>query len=71
MQYPRGFTADVLAQLVHRHRSGPFDELEAALSAGIPVTLIEGDDEALRVELPRDAGYLAALIATRQDPPVR
>ncbi|MGZ8802668.1 MAG: IspD/TarI family cytidylyltransferase [Mycobacterium sp.] len=67
VQYPRGFDSEVLAQLVQRAETGPFDELEVALSAGTPVTLIEGDDEALNVELPRDADYLAALIAGRQD----
>lgn len=66
-QYPRGFDADVLALLVKRNGSGTFDELEAALSAGTPLTLVEGDDEALSVELPRDTDYLAALIEGRQD----
>ena len=67
VQYPRGFDADVLALLVKRSGSGTFDELEAVLSAGTPLTLIEGDDEALSVELPRDTDYLAALIESRQD----
>ena len=67
VQYPRGFTADVLAVLVAQNDSAPFDELEAALSAGTAVTLIDGDDEALRVELPRDSDYLAALIEGRRD----
>ena len=65
VQYPRGFAADVLALLVRQAGSGSFDELEAALTAGIPLTVIDGDDEALSVELPRDAGYLAAVIAGR------
>jgi len=67
VHYPRGFDAEVLALLVQRCESGSFDEFEAALSAGTPVTLIQGDDEALSVELPRDAGYLAALIEGRHD----
>ena len=66
VQYPRGFAADVLAMLVTRSGSGIFDELEAVLSAGTPLTLTGGDDEALRVDLPCDAGYLAALIEARQ-----
>lgn len=66
VQYPRGFTAEMLALLVKRGGSGGFDELETALSEGVPLTLIEGDDESLRVELPYDAGYLAVLIETRQ-----
>jgi 2-C-methyl-D-erythritol 4-phosphate cytidylyltransferase len=67
VHYPRGFDAEVLARLVERSGSGSFDELEAALSAGTPVTFVEGDDEALSVELPRDSDYLAALIEGRQD----
>lgn len=67
VQYPRGFDADVLALLVDRNVSGSFDEVDAALDTGIAVTLIEGDDEALSVALPRDSDYLAALIAGRRD----
>ncbi len=66
VQYPRGFDADVLALLVTQNGSGKFDELESVLSAGTPLTLIAGDEEALSVELPRDADYLAALIEGRQ-----
>ncbi|MCH9729558.1 MAG: 2-C-methyl-D-erythritol 4-phosphate cytidylyltransferase [Actinomycetia bacterium] len=67
VQYPRGFAADVLAELVRRSGSGTFDELEAVLSTGTPLTFIEGDDEALSVDLPGDADYLAALIVGRQN----
>lgn len=67
VQYPRGFDSGVLAQLVAHGASGAFDELEVALSTGTPVTLIDGDDDALSVELPRDAAYLAALIEGRHD----
>ena len=66
VQYPRGFAVDVLANLVKRSGSGTFDELEAALSTGTPLTFIEGDDDALSVDLPRDADYLAALILGRE-----
>ncbi|MDZ4233051.1 MAG: 2-C-methyl-D-erythritol 4-phosphate cytidylyltransferase, partial [Dietzia sp.] len=71
VQYPRGFRADVLATLVRHSNSGSFDELEAALSAGTSLTLIEGDDESLCVELPRDTDYLAAVIADRSEDAVR
>lgn len=67
VQYPRGFDADVLARLLADRGPAPFDELDAALSAGTPVTLVEGDDDALNVALPRDANYLAALIEGRRD----
>lgn len=67
VQYPRGFTADVLSMLLTQSESGTFDELEEVLSTGTPLTLIEGDGDALQVELPCDGDYLAALIAGRQD----
>lgn len=68
VQYPRGFDGEALALLVRRTGSGSFDELEAALSAGMPLTVIEGDDEAVSVELPGDTDYLAALIGSRKPP---
>lgn len=67
VQYPRGFDAEVLALLVNRSQTSMFDELEAALATGTHVTLVEGGDEAFRVELPRDTGYLVAFIESRQD----
>lgn len=67
VQYPRGFDVKTLAQLVKHDRSGTFDELEAVLSEGTSLTLIAGDDEALSIELPRDADYLSALIEGRKD----
>ncbi len=63
VQYPRGFRADVLTALMNRAEPGSFDELRAALSAGLAVELIEGDAAAFSVVLPRDADYLAAVIA--------
>lgn len=68
VQYPRGFDAEVLSLLVKQNTSATFDELESALSAGTRLTLLAGDEDALSVELPRDADYLAALIESRQDP---
>lgn len=67
VQYPRGFDAATLAVLLKHSGSEPFDELEAVLSSGTPLTIVEGDDEAVSVELPRDTDYLAALIEGRHD----
>ncbi|MGD9621400.1 MAG: 2-C-methyl-D-erythritol 4-phosphate cytidylyltransferase [Mycolicibacterium sp.] len=67
VQYPRGFSARALASLVKSAGSSPFDELEVVLSTGTPLNLIEGDEEALRVELPTEAGYLAAVIQGSHD----
>ncbi|MEZ0338793.1 2-C-methyl-D-erythritol 4-phosphate cytidylyltransferase [Mycobacterium sp. pV006] len=63
-QYPRGFDAAKLAMLLDA-RETPFDELTAAIDAGIPVVEVEGDERAVRTDLPRDTGYLRAVIAAR------
>jgi 2-C-methyl-D-erythritol 4-phosphate cytidylyltransferase len=67
LQYPRGFDAGLLAELVSRGTCGAFDELEAAMSRGVAVTAVDGDADALSAELPRDARYLAAVIGSRRD----
>lgn len=67
VQYPRGFEASVLAQLTTGTAADAFDELDALLSHGSPVTIVEGDNDTMSVELPRDAGYLAAIIKGRGD----
>lgn len=64
-QYPRGFDAAALDTLLGDGRE-PFDELVAALRAGIPVIEVDGDDRAARVDLPRDAGYLTAVIEAQR-----
>lgn len=68
VQYPRGFDADVLSRLV---AGGVTDDLDAALAAGVPVTSVDGDTDTMAVELPADAGYLAAVIEGRTDRPDR
>lgn len=68
VQYPRGFHADTLTQVIAGAPEA-FDELEAVLSGGDPVTLVEGDSDTMSVELPGDAGLLAAIIESRGDHP--
>lgn len=65
VQYPRGFTADQLAQLLAGPTSGEFDELEEALRTGTPITFVDGDSDGFVVELPRDAAFVEAIIACR------
>jgi 2-C-methyl-D-erythritol 4-phosphate cytidylyltransferase len=65
VQYPRGFTADQLSQLLAGRSSDEFDELDEALRAGTPITLVDGDSYAFVVELPRDAAFVEAIIACR------
>jgi 2-C-methyl-D-erythritol 4-phosphate cytidylyltransferase len=65
VQHPRGFTGDQLARLLAACASDDFDELDESLRAGAPITLVDGDADAFVVELPRDAGYVEAIIAER------
>jgi 2-C-methyl-D-erythritol 4-phosphate cytidylyltransferase len=65
VQYPRGFTADQLSQLLAGRSSDEFDELDEALRTGTPITLVDGDSYAFVVELPRDAAFVEAIIACR------
>jgi 2-C-methyl-D-erythritol 4-phosphate cytidylyltransferase len=70
VQYPRGFTASALWQLVSVSSPSPsdgLDEFGAALRAGLDVDVVEGDANARQVELPRDAHLLDAVIACRRD----
>lgn len=69
IQYPRGFAADGLLRLLARSDSDEFDELEEALSAGAPITVVDGDADGFRVDLPTDAQFVEALIASRVGTP--
>jgi 2-C-methyl-D-erythritol 4-phosphate cytidylyltransferase len=65
VQYPRGFSADRLSQLLAGRTSDEFDELDESLRAGMPITIVDGDSDAFAVELPRDAAFVEAIIACR------
>ena len=67
VQYPRGFSASALWQLVSEPSAIGLDEFDAALRAGLDVGVVDGDPGAVRVELPRDAHLLDAVIACRFD----
>lgn len=60
VQYPRGFAAAALADLLSRGA----DPVAVALAAGEPVTTVDGHADAGRFTLPGDAELLAALITT-------
>ena len=64
VQFPRGFDAAVLERLL-ADGAADFDELGAALSAGTPLTLVEGDTDTMSFDLPADSAFLAAVIAGR------
>ncbi len=71
VQYPRGFDATVLAQLISGSAADLFDELDAVLSQGLPVTLVDGEKDTVSFELPGDAGILTAIIEDRRGRPGR
>ncbi len=66
VQYPRGFAADVLRRAVCGAAADRFDDLDAVLSTHATLELVAGDPHAFGVELPRDADYLAAVMASRR-----
>jgi 2-C-methyl-D-erythritol 4-phosphate cytidylyltransferase len=69
VQYPRGFTASVLWQLISvspASAADHLDEFDAALRAGLGIATVDGDANAFQVELPRDAHLLDAVIACRR-----
>ncbi|KMO80566.1 hypothetical protein BST22_13110 [Mycolicibacterium chubuense] len=67
LQYPRGFDAEVLTRAAAGAATDRGDELDIALAGGARIELVDGDAAALGVELPRDAGFLAALIEDRRN----
>ncbi|WNG85970.1 2-C-methyl-D-erythritol 4-phosphate cytidylyltransferase [Mycobacterium sp. ITM-2016-00317] len=69
VQYPRGFDSAVLGRLLAGDVDGSFDELSAVLAHGTAPTLVDGDTDTMRFELPADAAFLAALIEGRRHRP--
>lgn len=69
VQFPRGFSAAMLAQLIGT--SDFDDELETVLTGGDGTVLIDGDTAISRIELPCDAAYLDALLTSRDSDPAR
>jgi 2-C-methyl-D-erythritol 4-phosphate cytidylyltransferase len=66
VQFPRGFTTGQLSQLISHCASEDFDELTEAIHAGVAITLVDGDPDGFRAELPRDSQFLEAVIASRR-----
>ena len=69
VQYPRGFAADQLSQLLAGRTSDEFDELDESLRTLTRITFVDGDADAFVVELPRDATFVEAIIACRGTDP--
>ena len=66
VQYPRGFATDQLAQSLNQRATDEFDELEEAIRAGVPITVVHGESDAFVADLPRDAAFVEAIIACRR-----
>lgn len=71
VQYPRGYAAAVLWELLSGKAfsadSQDVDEFAAALREGLGIGTVDGDPNALSIELPRDARLLDAIIACRPE----
>lgn len=66
VQYPRAVAADLLRRAVTGAVAERFDDLDGVLAAHATLEFVTGDPRAFGVELPRDADYLAAVMASRQ-----
>lgn len=65
VQFPRGYRASVLWDLVSGAADDDVDEFAVALRMGLPIGTVAGDANAFGVELPRDEHLLEAIIACR------
>jgi 2-C-methyl-D-erythritol 4-phosphate cytidylyltransferase len=66
VQYPRGFTASALWDLVSSPSAADDgDEFTTAMRAGLDIGTVDGDVNGFQVELPRDAQLMEAIIACR------
>lgn len=65
VQYPRGFAAGHLGRLLEG-RVGEFDEAVEAIRSTVPIATVDGDAEAVAVDLPHDGPFLEAVIAARR-----
>lgn len=68
VQFPRGYAAGTLAALLAADSDGTFDDLALVLASRLPLTLVDGDAEAVTVKLPRDADYLNAVLQSTPNP---
>jgi 2-C-methyl-D-erythritol 4-phosphate cytidylyltransferase len=69
VQYPRGFAIGILNDFLAQDTPADFDEMAMAVGAAAPVVHVEGDPDAFRAELPRDAEFVEAIIASRSPDP--
>ncbi len=69
VQFPRGFTVDQLAGFLAHRMSDEFDELAIAIGAVAHITVVDGDPDGFRADLPHDAEFVEAIIASRRPAP--
>jgi 2-C-methyl-D-erythritol 4-phosphate cytidylyltransferase len=69
VQFPRGYSLDALSEMLAQQSSAEFDEVAAAIDVVGTTTVVDGDPDAFRAELPRDAEFVEAIIASRAPDP--
>jgi 2-C-methyl-D-erythritol 4-phosphate cytidylyltransferase len=58
-----------LAELLGQDVSDDVDEIATAIDAAAHITVVDGDPDVFRVELPGDAEFIEAIIASRESDP--
>lgn len=62
-QTPQGFDLVTILEAHRAHQGGALDDVEVALSAGIAVKIVAGDERALKLTVPEDLARAEALVA--------
>lgn len=65
-QTPQGFRFDEILNAHRAHPGNAADDVEVARAAGIPVTIVEGDDDNLKLTFPGDFSRAEAILKGRQ-----
>lgn len=66
-QTPQGFAYAAIAAAHAAHPGGALDDVEVARAAGLPVTIVPGEERNLKITGPEDFPRAAALLETKMD----
>ncbi|HBM58324.1 MAG TPA: bifunctional 2-C-methyl-D-erythritol 4-phosphate cytidylyltransferase/2-C-methyl-D-erythritol 2,4-cyclodiphosphate synthase [Citreicella sp.] len=66
-QTPQGFAYAAIAAAHAAHPGGALDDVEVARTAGLPVTIVPGEERNLKITGPEDFPRAAALLETKMD----
>jgi 2-C-methyl-D-erythritol 4-phosphate cytidylyltransferase / 2-C-methyl-D-erythritol 2,4-cyclodiphosphate synthase len=70
-QTPQGFHFAPILAAHHAHPGGAADDVEVARAAGLDVTIVEGDEENLKLTFPGDFARAERILASRHAPDQR